>query len=153
MLVNCEEVAMSRSAVEEIAALGGELNANQYKIVHLAASYDAGLEWFDEGFQSSAFSIARTLDIHTSTARECVRVGYALRDLPLIDQAFGSNELSYAKTRILTRWASPKNEHELLELAHSRSANRLTTAVAKYLAGGETDAERDSRLHLSLIHI
>ena len=40
---------MSRSAVEEIAALGSELNANQYKIVHLAASYDAGLEWFDEG--------------------------------------------------------------------------------------------------------
>jgi len=34
-----------------------------------------------------------------------------------------------------------------LELAHDRTANRLTIAIAGYLAGDETDEERDQRLH------
>lgn len=35
--------------VEQIAALGVELNANQYKVVRLAAEYDTTLEWFHDG--------------------------------------------------------------------------------------------------------
>ncbi len=35
--------------------------------------------------------------MHTSTAREWVRIGHALRELPRIDAAFGSNDISYAK--------------------------------------------------------
>ena len=135
------------SAVDEIAALGNEINANHYKIVCLAARYDTDLEWHAQGLKSPSHGIAQALDIHTSTAREWIRVGHALDVLPAINDAFASNELSYAKTRIVTRWADPSNEHELLELAWERSANRLTTAIAKYLADDETDVERDLRLH------
>ena len=39
------------SLVDEIAALGSELNANQYRIVCLAAEYDVGLEWDDRGYR------------------------------------------------------------------------------------------------------
>jgi hypothetical protein len=138
---------MHPSIVEQLAALGTELNSNQYKIVRLAAEYDTGLEWFDQGFDNPAMAIARMLDIHTSTAREWIRVGHALDFLPFIDQAFSTNNLSYAKTRILTRWADPENEQELLGLANDRTANRLTTAIANYLAGDELDAERDQRHH------
>ena len=135
------------AAVDEIAALGNEINANHYKIVCLAARYDTDLEWHAQGLKSPSHGIAQALDIHTSTAREWIRVGHALDVLPAINDAFSSNELSYAKTRIVTRWADPRNEHELLELAWERSANRLTTAIAKYLADDETDVERDLRLH------
>jgi len=55
--------------------------------------------------------------------------------------------LSYAKSRILTRWATPDDERELLALAAERSAKRLTVAIARYLAHDETDAERDRRHH------
>ncbi len=133
--------------VEQIASLGVELNANQYKVVRLAAEYDSTLDWFHEGFKSSAVAIARALDIHDSTAREWIRVGHALDELPLIHDAFASNRLSYAKTRILTRWADSENEADLLEIAFERTANRLTTAIAGYLAGDETDVERDLRQH------
>ena len=92
-------------------------------------------------------AIARALDIHDSTAREWIRVGHALDELPLIHEAFAANALSYAKTRILTRWADGENEADLLGLAHDRTANRLTTAIASYLAGDETDDERDQRQH------
>ena len=139
--------AATTSAVDEIAALGSEINANHYKIVRLAAQYDTDREWHAQGLKSPAHAIAHALDIHTSTAHEWVRVGHALSVLPLVDTAFASNELSYAKTRIVTRWADPSNEHELLELAYERSANRLTAAIAAYLAGDETDAERELRLH------
>ena len=138
---------MPTSLVEQIASLGVELNANQYKVVRLAAQYDTTLEWFRQGFKSSAVAIARTLDIHDSTAREWIRVGHALSELPLVDDAFATNDLSYAKTRILTRWADRENEAELLEIAHERNANRLTTAIAAYFSGDETDEERDQRQH------
>ncbi len=138
---------MYLSIVEEIAALGSEINSNQYKIVRLAAKYDDGLEWFRQGFPNPAIAIAKTLDIHTSTAREWIRVGHALDALPSIDEAFRSNGLSYAKTRILTRWATPENEQELLRLAANRTANRLTTAIANHLTGDETDDQRDRRHH------
>ena len=120
---------------------------HQYKLVRLAAHYDTSLEWFHRGHSNPAVAISRMLDIHASTAREWIRVGHALDELPRIDQAFRTNALSYAKTRILTRWADPGNEEDLLALAADRTANRLTAAVAKYLAADETDLERDERLH------
>lgn len=112
---------MRASTAEQIATLGSELNANQYRIVRLAAQYDSELDWFTDGYASPATGIAQTLDIHSSTAREWIRVGHALDELPLIDQAFSSDRLSYAKARILTRWATPDNERELLALAADRA--------------------------------
>lgn len=138
---------MDTPLVEQIASLGVELNANQYKVVRLAAQYDTTLEWFRDGFKSAAVAIASALDMHDSTAREWIRVGHALDELPLIHDAFAANTLSYAKTRILTRWADTDNEADLLELAADRTANRLTTAIARYLSQDETDEERDQRQH------
>ena len=146
---DCQDTPVAPSLVEQIASLGVELNANQYKVVRLAAVYDTTLEWFHDGFRSSAVAIAHALDIHDSTAREWIRVGHALDELPLVHDAFATNALSYAKTRILTRWADSENEADLLELAYDRTANRLTTAIAKYLADDETDDERDERQHES----
>ena len=130
-----------------MVALGRELNANQYRLVRLAAAYESSLEWLNDGYKSAPAAIARMLDIHSSTASEWVRVGHALTFLPLTDEAFASNELSYAKARILTRRATEDNEQDLLEIAADRSANRLTAAIVKFLSGDETDEETDERLH------
>lgn len=133
---------------EELMALGWEINANQYRLVHLAARFDEELEWFRRGLKSASHWIAQQLEIQSSTAREWIRVGHALRDLPLIDAALAAQEISYAKARILTRWAGADNEERLLALALERSADRLSTAIARSLADdGETDEERDARLH------
>lgn len=136
------------SVGEELAALGWEINVNQYRVVHLAARFEEGLDWFRLGYKSAASWIASQLQVLAATACEWIRVGHALRHLPLIDAAFSGQEISYAKVRILTRWADDDNEAQLLELARSRSARRLTVAIAKTLADdGETEAERDVRLH------
>lgn len=136
-----------QSAGDQLTELGTAINANQYHAVHLAARYDDELEWYDQGLKSSASGIAKRLQMHTSTAREWVRIGHALRELPLIDAAFRANDISYAKARILTRWADPDTEASLLELAKSRSANRLTTAIARALSVDDDGDARDQRLH------
>ncbi len=139
---------ISRSAGEELVALGSEINANQYRAVHLAARYDDEREWFHAGLATPAVGISRQLHIHTSTAREWIRVGHSLRWLPHIDHAFATNQISYAKARILTRWADDTNEQDLLDLATTRSADRLTTAIARQLDHTDPDDDaRDRRLH------
>lgn len=138
----------SWSTGQQLAALGWEINANQYRVVGLAARFDDERDWFRLGHRSASAWIASQLQVQTSTAAEWVRVGRALRYLPVIDAAFAAQEISSAKARILTRWADTDNEPMLLELARNRSAGRLMVAIAKALADeGETDAERDARLH------
>lgn len=132
-----------------LEVLGSELHANQYRAVHLAAAYDDELEWLRKGLSNPALGIARRLQLHASTAREWIRIGHSLRYLPAIDAAFRDREVSYAKVRILTRWADPDNERELLQLALDRSADRLTTAIAQLLAEDEDDDARDQRHHES----
>lgn len=130
-----------------MAALGWQLNANQYQAVHLAARYDDELEWFDQGHTSAASAIASRLQLHTGTPREWIRVGHALTHLPVIDAAFRANDLSYAKVQILTRFAGPENESALLSLAKACSARRLTVALVRLLSVDEDDETRDQRLH------
>ena len=138
----------TRSTGEELQELGWELNANQHRLVHLAARFDEELEWYRAGLKSASHWIAERLQIESSTAREWIRVGYSLRYLPLTDAALAAQQISYAKARIVTRWADTDNEEQLLELARERSASRLGVAIARFLAGtGETDDERDLRLH------
>ena len=135
----------NQSAGEQLVALGWQINANQYQAVYLAAEYDRSLEWLG-GYKNAAQGIAKQLDINTVTAREWIRVGHALPYLPLIDTAFCEQSISYAKARILTRYADADNEQELLDLALERNADRLTIAIAKVLAQDEDDNQRDQRL-------
>lgn len=137
------------SAVEELEQLGWEINANQYRAVHLAARYESEHDWLRSGHPNAAVGIARRLQIHHSTAREWIRVGQALAWLPLIDAAFAGNEISYAKARILTRSATPDNEGELLEIASAHTASQLTTAIARHLVPDDEDADAWQHEHRS----
>ncbi len=138
----------SSSVGEELISLGWEISRSQRRLVQLAARFDESLEWQRLGAPTAARWIADRLRVLSGTAREWIRVGYALRDLPAIDAAWASGDLSFAKVRILTRWADPEREVDLVHLARERSADRLTVAIARFLAeGGESDDERDARLH------
>ena len=137
-----------RSTADELLAIGWAIGAHQYRVVHLAARFDEELDWYRGGYKSASHWIAEQLQIQSSTAREWIRVGHALRYLPLVDAAFAAQQISYAKVRILTRWTDEDTEERFLALANERSASRLTAAIAAALAeGGETDEQRDQRLH------
>ena len=138
----------NKPVLEQLVEIGRTINNNKYRAVHLAAQYERSLQWITDGLSSAALGIARGLDMHTSTAREWIRVGQALDHLPLIDQAFATNRISYAKARILTRSANHDNEQDLLGLAEDRTANQLANAVARHLDETDpNDEARDRRHH------
>ncbi len=65
-------------------------------------------------------------------AREKLRVGHALEDLPLITEEFAAGRLSYSKVRALTRIATPTNEADLVMLAQHATAAQVERIVRAY---------------------
>jgi hypothetical protein len=68
--------------------------------------------------------------ISLRTAHDHVRVARALRELPLITQAFAAGEISYSKVRAIARVATPGNEAILVMYARHTTAAQLERIVA-----------------------
>src|SRR3954469_1257497 len=83
---------------QRILGLGASWQTAQYALIKLVAELDAAEGWTGQGSSTCAQWVARALDIEVSTAREWVRVGRALDDLPSIDASFAAG-LSYTKVR------------------------------------------------------
>jgi hypothetical protein len=115
----------------------------QYQMVVLAAEIDETGAWISYA-PTCAHWIADALDMELCTAREWIRVGRKLRELPYIDAAFDAG-MSYSKIRALTRVATRENERELVEIAHGTPAGRLGPALAKWLVDREDPAETCAR--------
>jgi len=65
----------------------------------------------------------------TGAARERVRVARSLATLPMLAQALGRGELSYAKVRALTRVATPETEEQLLGVGRAGTASHVERIV------------------------
>lgn len=61
-----------------------------------------------------------------------MRVARALARLPLIDDALRRGAISYAKTRAVTRVATPANEATLLDMAQHATASQLERICRSY---------------------
>ena len=76
-------------------------------------------------------------------ARERMRVGRALRQLPEIERAFVAGELSYSRVREVTRIATATDEPEWLELARRLDMRALERRVAAARASPFDDEASD----------
>jgi hypothetical protein len=65
------------------------------------------------------------------STRERVRVGRALRSLPLIEQALVAGELTYSRAREVTRVANPDDESAWLDLARTLPMRTLERRVVE----------------------
>src|SRR6187402_2718396 len=63
-------------------------------------------------------------------ARERIRVGRALRQLPEVERAFVEGEFSYSRVREVTRIATAADESKWLELARRLDMRTLERRVA-----------------------
>ena len=123
----------AESLADRIRALASAWATAQQALVRLAADFADGHEWAMDGSPTAAHWIADVADIEVSTAREWIRAGRALRDLPAIEDAFADGRLSYSKVRALTRVATPENESELLGLALGVPAGALARTLAAWV--------------------
>jgi hypothetical protein len=80
-------------------------------------------------------------------AREQVRVGRALAELPHARAAFESGELSYSKVRAITRVATAELEENLVELAHHTAASQLEQLVREYRRADPEEAAMAAARH------
>ncbi len=113
----------------EIESLAARITAGSARWLELVAEFDRREGWGGTGCRSTCEWVAWRCALTPRSAREHVRVARALRELPLIREAFGAGALSYSKVRALTRVADPEGEAELVELARHATAAQLERMV------------------------
>jgi hypothetical protein len=92
--------------------------------------------WADQGARTPGQWLSWACSMAPGTAREHIRVGLALRELPLIRERFAAGTLSYSKVRAITRVATPESQELLLHLADSAPAadlERIITGTRRQL--------------------
>jgi hypothetical protein len=114
-------------------------------LVHLIVELDRCGEWALDGSRTCAHWVAAALDVEVATVREWLRIGKSLARLPLIDTAFAERRVSFTQVRLLTRIADAETEEELLSIAESTSAGRLSTELARWLSRREDPESTEAR--------
>jgi hypothetical protein len=139
---------------DEIAELAAYLHAATHQLLVRLHEFDQRGGW-SGGFKSCAHWLSWRTSIAPGAAREKVRVARALARLPLLSEAMGRGELSYAKVRAVTRVATPANEQHLLELARHGTAAQVEKVVRAWrrvnrLEELKADRARHEKRHVSL---
>lgn len=112
----------------EIIDLCADIHGAEYRLATLIRKLQA-LNGHSHEMPSCAHWLHVTCGLDLVTAREKVRVAYALEHLPEVDGAFRTGRLSYSRVRAVTRIATPATEHELVEFA----AATTTAEVEQYV--------------------
>ncbi len=121
------------------------INRSHYRLVTVSATFASSDEWILAGYPTAAHWIAEHIDVCVSTAREWIRVGRKLMELPELDEAFAKRSLSYSKVRTLSRIATPQTVQELIDLAITTPVDFLGQALAGWSKRNESDEVRTKR--------
>jgi hypothetical protein len=117
---------------DDIAETAAHIDVATHRLLSQIRAFDQAEGWGDTGALSCAHWLSWRVGLGLGVAREKVRVARALGDLPRIDDALRRGELSYSKTRAMTRVATPENEETLLELALAATAAQLEKICRLY---------------------
>ena len=135
--------AQRRLRVDELAVqiteLTGHLNAANYRWLALIAEFDRLQGWSDGSTPSCAHWLNWQCGIDLGAAREKVRVAHALEKLPRIAAAMACGQLSYSKTRALTRVACEGTEEYFLSIALHGTAAHVEKLVRYYRRAKESE--------------
>src|SRR6266536_3505011 len=134
---------------DEIAELSAHLDAATGRLLALIREFDARGGW-NTGFRSCAAWLSWRVGLDLGAARERVRVARALETLPLLADALGRGQLSYAKVRALTRVATPETEARLLAVGRAGTAAHVERIVRGWrLVDRRAEARETVRRHAS----
>lgn len=126
-------MAPTTPLTDQIVALAHTWSQSQRHLIETAVDMSESEEWLLARSPTAAHHLAALVDIEPCTAREWLRVGRRVRELPLVQHHFTTGELSYSKVRALVSVATADNEAELVELALGTPAGDLRAAIARHL--------------------
>ncbi len=127
--VMCELAAHTHAAMAELASL--------------TAEFDELEGWCGDGLRSLPHWLTINAGFAEHTGSELLRVGQALRELPLLRGAFASGQLSFDSVRELTKVATPVDEQLWLDVAVSATGAQL----ARICRACRRALELDTREH------
>ncbi|MBK7539722.1 MAG: DUF222 domain-containing protein [Myxococcales bacterium] len=140
-------------SVEEVLALGEHiaeqavhLDAAMHRLLADLRTFDAAGGWYRQGFGTCAHWLSWRVGWDLGTAREHLRVARALHTLPKVSEALSAGQISYSKTRAITRVATA-TEAVLLGYAQHCTASQLETVCRKVGVLGADAASRATRPH------
>jgi Domain of unknown function (DUF222)/HNH endonuclease len=123
---------MSERLEVEIGALAGHLHASTARFIDTAVAFDDSDGWAGIGMQSCAHWLTIATGIDLWNAREMLRVGHALRELPRIHEAFAEGRLSFDKVRAVTLVATGDDEAIWLDIALEASGSQLARICQQF---------------------
>ncbi|MEM9303851.1 MAG: DUF222 domain-containing protein, partial [Pseudomonadota bacterium] len=145
-IVNLLPETRRQALEDQIAELSGNLAAATYRLLVLLREFDEVDGWHGERIASLAHWLSWKVGTNLGAAREKVRTAKALKDLPLISQAFSEGRVSFSKVRAMTRVATPANEEFLLQIARHGTARHVEQLVRHYRKSQRAEAlERDNQ--------
>ncbi len=144
-VVTLEEFENERNRATELVTTAKRFTQTHHELVVACVEFADGPVWVADGAPSAAHWLADRTDHCVNTLREWIRIGRALRALRATAEAFEAGELSFSKVRALTRFATPENEAELLELAAKVPAADIGTALAAWSVRNEKDDVIEAR--------
>ncbi|MGE3836187.1 MAG: DUF222 domain-containing protein [Acidimicrobiia bacterium] len=130
---------MTERLEEEATSLAAHLAAATCRWLGLIAELDRREAWVSWGCRSMAHWLSWRCGIDARTAREHLRVGRALADLPRLRAVFEAGELSYSLVRAATRVADDGTEEALVALARHSTASQLERAVRATIVAARAD--------------
>lgn len=89
----------------------------------------------DTGHQCTAHYAEAKLDLDRRRTAELIYLGRRLLELPEIDRAFCQQEISWSKSKVLARAASPETQEAWLERARPLSVRELKAEVRRVKPG------------------
>src|SRR5579872_3184758 len=134
-----QRILKVKELAAQITELTGHLNAANGRWLALIAEFDRLQGWSDGSTPSCAHWLNWQCGIDLGAAREKVRVAHALEKLPRIAAAMACGQLSYSKTRALTRVACENTEEYFLSIALHGTAAHVEKLVRYYRRAKESE--------------
>lgn len=129
---NLERRRLLNELGDQITELAAHMDAAEYRFLVLVERFHRKGGWEGLGLSSCAHWLNWKCGLGIGVAREKVRVAITLPDLPKISEAFRRGKVSYSKVRAMTRVATVKNEHVLLNVALHGTASHVEKQVQLY---------------------
>src|SRR5215831_448019 len=141
-----EAMEPERAAVRELAA---HIYSAQAELALKVAKLDDDGAWAGDGYLSMVHWLSVHLGPGRVSARELVRVGHALVELPRVAAAFASGSLSYDKVRFICEVATPEDQEVWVELAQGISGSQLIKICLGYRRAREADSGERAEAQLA----
>ena len=129
------QLAEARELDRRILETHALLSRAERDLALLLAEMAEKKHFLDLGYANVGQYAEVKLSLEPRKTRGLVRIGRALPELPLLDQAFASGALCWTKARELLAVITPEVETEWVELACQSTSRELERAVAAHRPG------------------